>query len=79
MDLDFSEEQQVLRDMVRGMLASYAFYGPGHILLGTDTPYASEDGKGNARETIASVQALPIPPAQKEQILGGNLRQLLGL
>ena len=40
---------------------------------------ASADGKGNARETIASIQALPIPPAQKEQILGGNLHQLLGL
>ena len=44
----------------------------------TDTPYASTDGKGNAKETITSVQALPIPPAQKEQIFGGNLRQLLG-
>ena len=68
-----------IQGSIGGMLASYAFYGPDHILLGTDTPYASEDGKGNARETIASVQALPIPPAQKEQILGGNLCQLLGL
>jgi hypothetical protein len=37
------------------------------------------DGQGNARETIASVQGLPIPPAQTEQILGGNLCRLLGL
>lgn len=52
----------------------------GTVVLADSPPlYASEDGKGNARETIASVQALPIPPAQKEQILGGNLRQLLGI
>jgi predicted TIM-barrel fold metal-dependent hydrolase len=49
------------------------------VLADSPPLYASEDGKGNARETIASVQALPIPPAQKEQILGGNLRQLLGI
>ncbi len=40
---------------------------------------SSEDGTGNAKETIASIQALPIPPAQKEQILDGHLCQLLGL
>jgi predicted TIM-barrel fold metal-dependent hydrolase len=68
-----------LQGSIGGLMASCAFYGPDHILFGTDTPYASEDGKGNAKETIASVNALPIPPAQKEQILGGNLRQLLSL
>jgi hypothetical protein len=41
--------------------------------------YNSADGKGNARETIASVNALPMPPAQKAHILGDNLCQLLGL
>jgi hypothetical protein len=30
-------------------------------------------------ETVANIQALPIPPAQKEQILGGSPRQLLGI
>lgn len=42
-------------------------------------PNASEDGKANAKETIASINALPSPSVQKAQILGGNLRKLLSI
>jgi aminocarboxymuconate-semialdehyde decarboxylase len=62
-----------------GMLASCAFYGPEHILFGTDTPYASADGKGNAAAVIDSVQALDVTAEQKEQIMSGNLRRILGI
>jgi uncharacterized protein len=68
-----------IQGCVGGMMASCAFHAPDHILFETDTPDASGDGKGNAKETIANINALPIPPAQKEQILGGDLRKLLGL
>jgi predicted TIM-barrel fold metal-dependent hydrolase len=61
------------------MHASLAFYGPDHMLFGTDTPYASEDGRGNAKETMASVETLTISPDQKEQVFSGNLRRLLRL
>ena len=63
------------------LLASSAFYGAGHMLLGTDTPFplVTGGGKGYARETLAGVAALPLPPAEKERILGGNLQRLLAL
>jgi len=63
------------------LLASHSFYGTGQMLLGTDTPYPvwKGGGKGYAIETIASVEALPLPAADKEAILGGTLQRLLGI
>ena len=67
-----------IQGSVGGLAASYAFYGADHILFGTDTPYASPDGKGHARDTIASIQALPASAQEKDQILSGNVLRLIG-
>ena len=60
------------------MQASYAFYGADHILFGTDMPYASANGDGNAKQCIASINALGVSPAEKERMFGGNLLRLIG-
>lgn len=63
------------------LLASQSFYGTAQMVLGTDTPFplTTGNGKGYTAETITAVNALPVPPAEKERILGGNLQRLLGL
>jgi hypothetical protein len=47
-------------------------------VLGTDMPYASANGDGNARQCVASIHALGVPPAEKERMFGGNLLRLIG-
>lgn len=41
-------------------------------------PYASANGDGNARQCVASIHALGVPPAEKERMFGGNLLRLIG-
>lgn len=67
-----------IQGSIGGMQASYAFYGADHILFGTDMPYASASGDGNAKQCIASIDALAVPPAEKAQMFGGNLLELIG-
>ena len=47
-------------------------FGPERILFGTDSPWSGQ------RESVEWVRALPLPPEEKEAILGGNARRLLG-
>ena len=67
-----------IQGSIGGMQASYAFYGADRILFGTDMPYASANGDGNARQCIASIDALSTPPAEKARMFGGNLLRLIG-
>ncbi len=48
--------------------------GSDHVLMGTDYPYDMGD-----EDPVCFVSSLPIPEADKEKILGGNLRRLLGI
>jgi len=51
------------------------FFGPSHVLFGTDTPL----GPANTIEaTIADVDAAGLDPAQREAVFSGNARRLLG-
>ena len=67
-----------IQGSIGGMAASYAFYGADQILLGTDMPYASANGDGNTKQCVASINALGVPPADKEKMLAGNLQRLIG-
>jgi predicted TIM-barrel fold metal-dependent hydrolase len=67
-----------IQGSIGGMQASHAFYGAGHILFGTDMPYASVNGDGNAKQCVASIGALGVSPADKERIFSGNLLRLIG-
>jgi predicted TIM-barrel fold metal-dependent hydrolase len=57
----------------------HAFFGTGHCLFATDAPFDSEQGRGLMRNTIAAVNALEIPQAEKDAIFQGNARKLLRL
>ena len=48
-------------------------FGADRILFGTDSPWSDQ------RQSLAWMQALELPEAQKAAILGGNAARLLGL
>ena len=51
------------------------FAGADHILAGSDYPHMI----GSLRKMRESIEALPVTPAQRADILGGNAGRLLGL
>jgi aminocarboxymuconate-semialdehyde decarboxylase len=57
----------------------HAFFKTAHCLFATDAPFCSEHGRGLIRNTIAAVNALEIPAAEREQIFSGNARKLMRL
>ena len=57
----------------------HAFFGTSHCLFATDAPFDAEQGRMLIRETLAAVNALEIPEAEKERIFSGNARELLRL
>jgi aminocarboxymuconate-semialdehyde decarboxylase len=57
----------------------HAFFGTDRCVFATDAPFDSEEGRGLMRNTIAAVEALEIPRAEKEAIFSGNARKLLRL
>ena len=60
---------------VPAMMANLENMGADHILFGTDSPPLATP----LEETIAMINRLPIPDADKQKILGGNARQLFKL
>jgi len=55
------------------------FFGTAHCVFATDAPFDSEVGRGLIRNTIAAVNALEIPQAEKDAIFSGNAKKLLKL
>ena len=62
-----------------GLMCSYAFFGAEHLLFGTDMPWDNQLGLRYTRETIASVERMPIDEAERKMIFEDNARQLLRL
>jgi len=62
-----------------GLMCGYAFFGPEHLLFGTDTPYDAELGDRSTRQTMASVDSMTIPTEERDLIYYGNARRLLNL
>ena len=48
-------------------------------MFATDAPFDSEQGRALIRNTIAAVNALEIPQAEKDAIFSGNAKKLLKL
>jgi aminocarboxymuconate-semialdehyde decarboxylase len=57
----------------------HAFFETDKCLFATDAPFDSEAGRGLMRNTIAAVNALEIPQAEKDRIFSGNAKALLKL
>jgi len=55
------------------------FFGVGHMLFGSDMPFDPEKGPQFIRETIANIDALGLPPADRAAIYEGNARTVLGV
>ena len=56
-----------------------AFFGVDHVLYGSDMPFDHEGGSFNVRETMRSVDAMSIAPADRAKIYESNARGLLKL
>src|SRR5580704_6655498 len=72
---EFMHEQILADSMVLtadGVRHLVAEMGPGQVVYGTDMPFVWPD-------TVDAILEAPIPDAQKEAILGGNLAKLLRL
>lgn len=62
----------------QGVECVVEFFGAGHVLFGTDTPF--DPGPGEfVRDTIADVQTLDVDQSARRSIFGGNALRVLGL
>lgn len=68
-----------LNGAVAATRCGHAFFGSGHSVFATDAPFDAEDGRLLIRTTIAAINALEIPQADKDKIFAGNARRLLKL
>lgn len=62
-----------------GLVCGLAFFGPDHVLFGTDMPFDPEGGLGFVRDTIASIERMGLDDEVKHKIYEGNARRLLRL
>lgn len=61
------------------LMCTYEFFGPEHILFGTDMPMDSQLGFRLVRQIIESIEQMDIPDSDKKKIFEGNARSLLRL
>jgi len=62
-----------------GLMCGYAFFGPDHMLFGTDMPFDIEFGAKTVRKTIQSVDQMTIPDSEKGMIYEDNAKRILKL
>jgi aminocarboxymuconate-semialdehyde decarboxylase len=54
------------------------FFGADRVLFASDCPFDPEGGPGYIRETIAILDSLDVPKADRDKIYRGNLERLTG-
>ena len=57
----------------------YEFFGPEHILFGTDMPYDNELGFRFVRQAVEAIEQMDISDADRRKIFADNARRLLRL
>jgi uncharacterized protein len=62
-----------------GLMLSHNFYGPEHLMFGTDMPYDPTFGLKYVKATIEAIEEMDISKAEKKMIFEGNARKLLRL
>ena len=55
------------------------FFGPDHLLFGTDMPYDNANGDRDIRETIRGIEGMHISETERRKIYEENARYLLRL
>jgi aminocarboxymuconate-semialdehyde decarboxylase len=55
------------------------FFGAEHVMYGTDFPMGASDGESGPVKVLSSIRELDISDTDRELILNGNMRRLLGL
>lgn len=67
--------------MVSGSLSALRcgldFFGPSHVMYGTDFPMGPREGELWPERVLDSVRALDLPEADRELMLSGNIRRVL--
>ena len=63
---------------VPALRAAYEFFGPDHLLFGTDAPFDTEGGDRSTASNLEGLYGLEIPDAERERIAAGNVERLLG-
>ena len=62
-----------------GLMCGHAFCGADHLVFGTDFPFDSEFGDRYTRQTIQSIERMPISERDKKKIFEDNAKRLLHL
>ncbi len=57
------------------LMCGYEFFGPDHLLFGSDAPYGP--GSGLTLETILSIENMNISAGEKDKIFSQNAISLL--
>ena len=65
-----------IHEIPSALMCGYDYFGADHIVFGTDMPWYDENA---VRNTINAVEAMPIPPADRQKIFEGNARRLMKL
>lgn len=63
----------------QALMCAHEFFGPDHILFGTDMPMDSQLGFRLVRDIIEAIEQMEIPEEDKKKIFEGNAKQLLRL
>jgi aminocarboxymuconate-semialdehyde decarboxylase len=61
------------------LMCAYRFYGPDHLLFGTDAPFDAQLGAYGTPRTIDAIEHMDIPDEDKKKIFENNARKLLRL
>ena len=61
------------------LMCAYDFFGPDHLLFGTDMPMDSQMGFRLPRDIIDAIVAMAIPEGDKKKIFEDNAKLLLRL
>jgi len=61
------------------LMCAYHFFGADNILFGSDAPFDSQMGDYGVKRTIAAIEQMAIPDAEKKKIFEDNARKILRL
>ena len=61
------------------LMCAWEFFGPDHMVFGTDMPYDNELGARLYRETLPAVEAMQIDAGSRRKIFSENARRLFRL